>query len=551
MIAQLAVAAAVYAIDKPYSYRVPEGMQVQPGLRVLVPFGRGNRRSEAVVLALQDTAQRDLKVIERALDDAPILSQAQLQLAAFMKERYFCTFYEAVKAILPAGFWFAEKKTLTLAPGAQDKLPPGMANSDAARLVQLLQEFGGSAPERTLRQQFSSPQVFDTAVQQLLRRKLLRSDAELTQKTGVYTLYTLKIRYNGRALPAARLIDMKQELRAGNDLDLSRELEEGVRDAILDGKQSILFLNRRGNSRFLVCMDCGDVPQCPRCSVHLTYHSAGRRLMCHYCGYSEPAHARCAKCGGAMKAVGSGTQKVEQELKALFPDTAVLRMDADTVAASGGHEAMLRRFRDEQIPILLGTQMVAKGLDFPSVTLVGVLDADMSLYVDNFRAAETTFSLITQVVGRSGRGADSGCAMIQTMTPEHPVLQLAARQDYDAFYDMELQMRKLRSCPPFSDLFTITVAGLEERGLIQASVRLRDALAANLQREPYCREPAQLLGPAPAPVARVNYSYRYQLTLVCRNTAPIRRLLAFVLAEFSKDRQNRGLTALIDINSYN
>ena len=188
MIAQLAVAAAVYAIDKPYSYRVPEGMQVQPGLRVLVPFGRGNRRSEAVVLALQDTAQRDLKVIERALDDAPILSQAQLQLAAFMKERYFCTFYEAVKAILPAGFWFAEKKTLTLAPGAQDKLPPGMANSDAARLVQLLQEFGGSAPERTLRQQFSSSQVFDTAVQQLLRRKLLRSDAELTQKTGGKTV---------------------------------------------------------------------------------------------------------------------------------------------------------------------------------------------------------------------------------------------------------------------------------------------------------------------------------------------------------------------------
>ena len=208
MIAQLAVAAAVYAIDKPYSYRVPEGMQVQPGLRVLVPFGRGNRRSEAVVLALQDTAQRDLKVIERALDDAPILSQAQLQLAAFMKERYFCTFYEAVKAILPAGFWFAEKKTLTLAPGAQDKLPPGMANSDAARLVQLLQEFGGSAPERTLRQQFSSPQVFDTAVQQLLRRKLLRSDAELTQKTGGKTV---KIRQRGGGGAVRR---QKADLRA-------------------------------------------------------------------------------------------------------------------------------------------------------------------------------------------------------------------------------------------------------------------------------------------------------------------------------------------------
>ena len=369
-------------------------------------------------------------------------------------------------------------------------------------------------------------------------------------KTGVYSLYTLKTRYNGRALPDARIIDMKQELRAGNDLDLSRELEEGIRDAILDGKQSILFLNRRGNSRYLVCMDCGDVPQCPRCSVHLTYHSSGRRLMCHYCGFTMPAHARCEKCGGAMKAIGSGTQKIEQELKALFPDTEVLRMDADTVPAAGGHEAMLKKFREQQIPILLGTQMVAKGLDFPSVTLVGVIDADMSLYVDNFRAAETTFSLITQVVGRSGRGADAGCAMIQTMTPEHPVLRLAAKQDYDAFYELELQMRKLRSCPPFSDLFTITVAGLEERGLIEASVRLRDALAANLQQEPYCREPAQLLGPAPASVARVNYSYRYQLTLVCRNSAAIRRLLAYILAEFSKDRRNKGITALIDVNSY-
>ncbi len=266
-------------------------------------------------------------------------------------------------------------------------------------------------------------------------------------KTGVYSLYTLKTRYNGRALPDARIIDMKQELRAGNDLDLSRELEEGIRDAILDGKQSILFLNRRGNSRYLVCMDCGDVPQCPRCSVHLTYHSSGRRLMCHYCGFTMPAHARCEKCGGAMKAIGSGTQKIEQELKALFPDTEVLRMDADTVPAAGGHEAMLKKFREQQIPILLGTQMVAKGLDFPSVTLVGVIDADMSLYVDNFRAAETTFSLITQVVGRSGRGADAGCAMIQTMTPEHPVLRLAAKQDYDAFYELELQMRKAAQLP--------------------------------------------------------------------------------------------------------
>ena len=814
-VAQLAVAAAVYAIDRPYSYRVPEDMPLAAGMRVLVPFGHGNRRTEGIVLSVQEGVAAGLKAVEQMLDDASILTGGQLRLAAFMKERYFCTFYDAVKAILPAGLWFDEKRTLMLVSGAQDKLPPGMANSGAARLVQLLTDLGGSAPERTLRQQFESPQAFDAAVQALRKRRLLRADASLTQKasektikvaalavsaeeaeqfaakkqfsaplqaallrllctvgagpcrelceltgasmqtvsrlaklglietyeqeqlrspkredvppagpltlnaeqqiafdglnrqmtqekpgaallygvtgsgktsvylalirsaldagrsamllvpeialtpqllhkmtahfgkavavlhsslrvgerydewrriargearvvvgtrsavfaplqnpgllildeeqehtyksenapryhareialyrgakeralvlfgsatpsietmylakTGVYSLYTLKTRYNGRALPDARIIDMKQELRAGNDLDLSRELEEGIRDAILDKKQSILFLNRRGNSRYLVCMDCGDVPQCPRCSVHLTYHSSGRRLMCHYCGYVMPAHARCEKCGGAMKAIGSGTQKVEQELKALFPDTEVLRMDADTVPAAGGHEAMLKQFREQQIPILLGTQMVAKGLDFPSVTLVGVIDADMSLYVDNFRAAETTFSLITQVVGRSGRGADTGCAMIQTMTPEHPVLRLAAKQDYDAFYELELQMRQLRSCPPFSDLFTITVAGLEERGLIEASVRLRDALAANLQKEPYCRAPAQLLGPAPASVARVNYSYRYQLTLVCKNSAAIRRLLSYVLAEFSRDRRNKGITALIDVNSY-
>lgn len=817
MIARIAVASAVFSMDKPFDYRIPDSLTLQPGQRVRVPFGASNRRTEGIVLAVMpDGAERPdgpaLKPVEAALDPEPLLSRAALHLAAFVRERYFCTFYDAVRAILPAGVWFQPRDRYTLAENAawDDR----WRNPAAQAVFQTLQTLGGAAEESALRAQFEA-EALQRALQYLRQKKLVtcetshrrrvndkteriavlavpaeearrfaqshqasapvqaaamellatlgecackelgyyagatsatlrrleklemltlreqevlpppppaaaadpkpllltpqqqaaydslsarlqdaspgtallygvtgsgktsvylalirsaldagrsamllvpeialtpqllhkmtahfgktvavlhsslrvgerydewrriaRGEARVVvgtrsavfaplqnpgllildeeqehtyksenapryhareialyrgakeralvlfgsatpsietmylAKTGVYSLYTLKTRYNGRALPDARIIDMKQELRAGNDLDLSRELEEGIRDAILDKKQSILFLNRRGNSRYLVCMDCGDVPQCPRCSVHLTYHSSGRRLMCHYCGYVMPAHARCEKCGGAMKAIGSGTQKVEQELKALFPDTEVLRMDADTVPAAGGHEAMLKQFREQQIPILLGTQMVAKGLDFPSVTLVGVIDADMSLYVDNFRAAETTFSLITQVVGRSGRGADAGCAMIQTMTPEHPVLRLAAKQDYDAFYELELQMRQLRSCPPFSDLFTITVAGLEERGLIEASVRLRDALAANLQKEPYCRAPAQLLGPAPASVARVNYSYRYQLTLVCKNSAAIRRLLSYVLAEFSRDRRNKGITALIDVNSY-
>ena len=369
-------------------------------------------------------------------------------------------------------------------------------------------------------------------------------------KNGRYQVFSLHKRFNDLPLPKVLIADMKDELRQGNETSIGHALRAELEKNIERGEQSILFLNRRGSARMLLCGECGYVPQCPRCSVPMTYHSANERLMCHYCGHSEAVVDRCSECGGLMKRVGSGTQKVEQELFDLFPKAKVLRMDADTVGASRGHEALLREFEEKKIPILLGTQMVAKGLDFPSVTLVGVIDADMSLYVDNFRAAETTFSLITQVVGRSGRGADAGCAMIQTMTPEHPVLRLAAKQDYDAFYELELQMRQLRSCPPFSDLFTITVAGLEERGLIEASVRLRDALAANLQKEPYCRAPAQLLGPAPASVARVNYSYRYQLTLVCKNSAAIRRLLSYVLAEFSRDRRNKGITALIDVNSY-
>ena len=816
LLAKVAVSAANFSIDKPYTYQIPEtfAQQVTVGMRVLVPFGRGNRHTEGLVLALeqQEALPPRCKRILAVLDDRPVLNQEGIQLALWMRERYFCSVYEAMRAMLPAGLYFSLKDRYVIPDGVtpaaayaaagqsqrkRQVLDALFAHGRAMERSELYQAMGTASPAAALRElvkgevltletsvsrgvgdktelvaQLAVPYVqaqerisprakqqqaaaafldeyplasvkdigyftgvklgtlramerkglvtltrqeryrlvdgapvepalppelneeqqaaYDGICQMLgspgcallygvtgsgktavyiqlihhvlaqgrqamvlvpeigLTPQLLRQfraqfgekvavlhsslsagarydewkrarngDAQVVigtrsavfaplsnlgilildeeqegsyksetvpryhardiakyrcgrqnavlvlgsatpsvetmyhAKAGNYQLFQLKQRFNQRALPEVFLTDMKEELRAGNNTTISALLRDKLAETIARREQAILFLNRRGTSRTAICAECGQVAECPRCSVKLTYHQANHRLMCHYCGYSEPAHARCAKCGGAMKAVGSGTQKVEQELKALFPDTAVLRMDADTVAASGGHEAMLRRFRDEQIPILLGTQMVAKGLDFPSVTLVGVLDADMSLYVDNFRAAETTFSLITQVVGRSGRGADSGCAMIQTMTPEHPVLQLAARQDYDAFYDMEMQMRKLRSCPPFSDLFTITVAGLEERGLIQASVRLRDALAANLQREPYCREPAQLLGPAPAPVARVNYSYRYQLTLVCRNTAPIRRLLAFVLAEFSKDRQNRGLTALIDINSYN
>ena len=284
--------------------------------------------------------------------------------------------------------------------------------------------------------------------------------------------------------------------------------------------------------------------------MHLTYHSVTQRLICHYCGYSEPVRTRCSKCGGALKPVGSGTQKIEQELRWIFPDTEILRMDADTVTARNGHEQMLKRFEEKKIPILLGTQMVSKGLDFENVTLVGVLDADMSLYVSNYRAAETTFSLITQVVGRAGRGDAAGAAMIQTMTPEHPVLLLAAKQDYDAFYDMEIAIRELHHCPPFSDLFFITFTGLYEDRVQQAAARFRNDLRAQLKAAAYLDGGATVLGPAPCAIVKVNYTYRYRLTLTAKNSKNLRQLLSSQLKAFSKDKQNRGVNAYADVNSY-
>ena len=314
------------------------------------------------------------------------------------------------------------------------------------------------------------------------------------------------------------------------------------------GRQAILFLNRRGASRLLVCVQCGGVPQCPRCSVHMTYHAANGRLMCHYCGHSEPAPEACPDCGGPLKPVGFGTQRVEEQLRALLPGRKILRMDADTVSAVHSHEQLLERFERERIPVLVGTQMVAKGLNFPNVTLVGVLDADMSLYVESFRAAETTFSMLTQVVGRSGRGSAQGRAIIQTMTPEHPVIQLAARQDYDRFYAMEVALRQLRGCPPFRSVMVFHFSGLFEERVADGARLFRAMLVEQLQRP---GAPAMtVLGPAPAPVARVNNRFRYRLTISCDNTRPVRRLLAALLRQFAADGRARGVTAYVDTNPY-
>ena len=367
-------------------------------------------------------------------------------------------------------------------------------------------------------------------------------------REGRYALFELRRRYNQRAMPQVTVVDMKEELRRGNATDLSaplcRELEENFRR----GEQSILFLNRRGASRMVFCGECGQAPECPRCSVRLTYHSANNRLMCHYCGFSQPLPPACPACGGILNFVGTGTQRVEEELRERYPFAQVLRMDTDTVSAAHPHEELLERFRREKIPVLVGTQMVAKGLDFENVTLVGVIAPDLSLYVDDFRAGERTFSLLTQVVGRAGRGERLGRAVIQTFTPDNDVIQCAARQDYDAFYEGEIALRRLRDYPPFSDLILLTASGADEEAVLRCCARLRRALEEALPR---LSGPWRLLGPAPAAVARVNNRYRYRLTLSAKNTKQLRALLSGLLRAASQDKENRGVSVYGDIDPYN
>ena len=814
MIAKIAVSAATFAIDKPYSYHVPEDLALEPGMRVTVPFGRGNRRSEGVVLTVEDGEDRNLKAVERSLDEEPVLSTYGLRLAAFLRERYFCTFYDAIRAMLPGGLWFKEQASVALTE--DDSWKDAVIKKEGAfEILTHLEALGGKADEQALASVVEDEEVRQSALQYLLRKKWVRSDADFSRrasdktekiatlassaeeamefasrrpksanlqravlellcsvgsaavkelcyftgattatvnrleklgyvqlterpvlrcreirpaqldgplilsddqqevfdalqtrmhsdapgvallygvtgsgktsvyikliadclaagrsamllvpeialtpqllglmaahfgqtvavlhsslstgerydqwkrvrsgeaklvvgtrsaifapgenfgliildeeqehsyksensprysakevaiwrgskekalvllgsatpsvetmyraKTGAYGLYRLRTRYGGRQLPEVSIVDMREELKLGNDLAYSIPLREAILDTWEQGKQSILLLNRRGNSRALVCVDCRETPECPRCSVRLTYHSANSRLMCHYCGHSQLVTARCPKCGGPLKPIGTGTQKAQQELNQLFPDMEIARMDADTVSAVNTHEKILDRFKEEKIPVLLGTQMVAKGLNLPDVTLVGVLDADLSLYTDSFRAAETTFNMLTQVVGRAGRGDSPGRAIIQTLAPDHEVIRLAAKQDYDGFYNLEIGLRRLQWVPPFGDLITVTFMGQEETAVLRGAAKFRDSLIECLRQPAYGAEHCTVLGPAPCPVPKINYNFRYRLTLRCSQSKALRLLLAHLLREFAKDKLNRGVSAFADVNGF-
>ena len=806
-IVKVAVSAAPYSIDKPYDYLVPEPLleAAVPGVRVTVPFGRGNRTSEGIILArVQGEKVQGLKPLDSVLDSGPVLDGDGIALALWMRQRYFCTMFEAVKTILPAGLWYRLREVWHLAEGVDREAAAALCGNirRAGAVLDVLWASGGSAglealrdacgqeAESTLRamektgtvrceteaarkigdktrrmvslavsaedalamteaKRRSAParyevvrllaatgrasaadvcyftgastrtlkamekagllafseeeelrvpqatevepgapivlngeqqaaydgilslmdsgkpeaallhgvtgsgktQVYLRLVQEALDRGktamvlvpeiiltpqmmrkfssyfgskvcMLHSSLRMTERydqwkrirrgevqvvlgtrsavfsplknlgllildeeqegsyqsenppryhtrdvakflcarekavlllgsatptvesawaaeEGTYHLFQLRRRYNAHALPQVRIADLRQEIRKGNPGLISAPLRQELEENLRRGEQSILFLNRRGSSRMLLCGECGHVPECPRCSVALTYHSANGRLMCHYCGHSERAPEACPVCGGIMKHVGTGTQKVEEELRELFPEAGILRMDADT--ASGGHEAILSRFEKERIPILLGTQMVAKGLDFENVTLVGVLSADLSLYVDNYRAAERTFNLLTQVVGRAGRGGKQGRAIIQTYTPGNDVIRCAAEQNYDSFYQNEVRMRRLRRCPPFADLFVFTVSGTEEGSVLRAAAGARERLRQVFPGE-------EVLGPAPAPVLKLNNRFRYRLLLVGKNDKATRDRISWLLKEFANDRANRGLNIFVDCN---
>ncbi|BDG48100.1 primosomal protein N' [Parageobacillus sp. KH3-4] len=364
-------------------------------------------------------------------------------------------------------------------------------------------------------------------------------------KKGVYQLLTLPKRISDNGMPDVHIVDMREELRSGNRSMFSRALFEKLKDRLHKGEQSVLFLNRRGYSTFVMCRGCGYVIRCPHCDISLTYHRAGQRLKCHYCGYEEPITYRCPSCGSEhIRFFGTGTQKVEEELTKLLPEARVIRMDVDTTSRKGAHERLLAEFGEGKADILLGTQMIAKGLDFPKVTLVGVLAADTTLHLPDFRASEKTFQLLTQVSGRAGRHELPGEVVIQTYTPEHYSIALAAKHDYDTFYQREMALRKMYGYPPFYYLTLITVSHPE----ITKAVAVTDKIAAYLRAQ--LSNEAIILGPVASPIARLHDRYRYQCMIKYKREPNMTSALKAVIDRYQHDVSQGDLLITIDTNPY-
>ncbi len=803
-LAYVAVENAIYHFDKEFSYLVPDGMPVKEGCRVAVPFGRGNSKRQGIVLRLSEGEGEGLKYLSELLDTEPVLNDEMLRMCAFMKSHCFCTYYDAVKAMLPAGinYRLSEeysvsralgdrfydlsdewRRIVTIIRSKNNKIEKyallqelGYADSavldemtadgvlyknDAAfrkigdktvkmmRLVDeiddllsgvklsakqesvldLLQTVGSasvkeicyytgvtpSVPDALVKKglaEYFDDEVFRipqsmvserrgvnlTAEQQkaynelctlyegdspevsllygvtgsgktsvffkLIERAvddgkdvivmvpeialtpqmiaifkahfgdkvavfhsalslgerldeykrvsrglakiaigtrsaifapfrnlgliimdeeqehtyksearprfnakelakfrcsyhkalLLLSSATPSVETfyyaneGRYHKHVLSKRYGAATLPDVIVADMNEELSVGNTSAFSNILLQNIEENLDTGKQSILLLNRRGYNSFVTCNSCKEPMTCPNCSISLTYHSANNRLMCHYCGYSVPYRSECPTCHShSMRLSGTGTQRAEVELAEIFPHARILRMDTDTTMTRSSHEKKLTAFANGEYDILVGTQMVAKGLDFPNVTLVGVLNADRMLYLDDFRSYENTFSLLTQVVGRSGRGRDKGRAIIQSYTPENPIITLAAQQDYDAFYASEIGIRKAMLYPPFAAICMIGFVG-ENAKLTEGAAFAFTRIMTELIRSDYPDIPLRVLGPAQAAVFKVSNKYRFKLILKCRNDSRFREMLGRMLVDFSAVRDYSAVTVYADMD---
>jgi len=365
-------------------------------------------------------------------------------------------------------------------------------------------------------------------------------------QSGRYSLYTLTTRYGNTSLPQVEIADMREEPAA--DTIIGSRLEQAIRECLDAKKQAVLLLNRRGYNTFVSCRSCGHVVTCPSCSISLTYHRANRQLMCHYCGHTEPLVNHCPECSSdKIRYSGLGTQRVEEELTARFPETRVLRMDADTTMSRFAYERKFEAFGKGEYDILIGTQMVAKGLDFPHVSLVGILSADQSLFGADYKCFETTFSLLTQVIGRAGRREEQGRAIIQTYSPEHYILGFAAEQDYDGFFQTEISARKLMKYPPFADLCMFGFVGKEEAAVKEAANAFLKQLHT-LVTGKYAGVPVIALDPTPAVVTRVAGKYRYKLLIKTVNSTRLRQMLGELIADFNRRADRNGLRVFVDIN---
>lgn len=369
-------------------------------------------------------------------------------------------------------------------------------------------------------------------------------------KNGIYGLNILKNRYSKSVLPDVEIVDMLTDALSDSEY-FSKNLSDRINENLKNGRQSILLMNRRGYNTFVACSSCGNVITCPYCSISMTYHYANGRLMCHYCGYSQSITDKCPECGSTnMRYSGVGTQKIEDEISTLFPNARVLRMDADSTMSKNSYEEKLKAFSEKKYDIMLGTQMVAKGLDFENVTLVGVINADMQLNNDDFRSQERTFDLLTQVVGRAGRGQYKGTAVVQTFNPENEVIRLASTQDYESFYNNEFSIRKMLIYPPFCDICLVGFTGLKESNVKLASKKFFEIIKNKLNTD-YKLQKLIILGPMPARVSKISNKFRYRIILKCKNNNEFRKMIGECLTEYYSYSCFSDTSAYVDVNPEN